>query len=177
MWLSTLSITCATNVSIFSPVNRVFLHCSNELMFRMVLWPWLGPWESYHWICTSSFSWKGVKILHAIANPFPVTWHTDFDNAQSLHWPTIQNLNTIFRLAAVEFLGLASAVATWRTARWTTIWRYQRHAATTKFCCCHLVRLLLRSTEKHYPDSLKHTFKNGQPKNDFFSLGTYSICC
>ncbi|CAG0924287.1 unnamed protein product [Notodromas monacha] len=49
---------------------------------------------------------KGVKILHAIVSPFPSIWHTDLDRDISLHWPTIQNLNMIFRIGVADYLGL-----------------------------------------------------------------------
>jgi glutaminyl-peptide cyclotransferase len=52
------------------------------------------------------FMRRGVPILHAITVPFPETWHKNGDNAESLHWPTIQNLNTAFRALAADDLGL-----------------------------------------------------------------------
>jgi glutaminyl-peptide cyclotransferase len=52
------------------------------------------------------FMRRGVPILHAITVPFPETWHKNGDNAESLHWPTIQNLNTAFRALAADYLGL-----------------------------------------------------------------------
>ncbi|XP_067931788.1 glutaminyl-peptide cyclotransferase-like [Watersipora subatra] len=52
------------------------------------------------------FLHKGVPILHLISAPFPSVWHTERDNEQALHYPTINNLNKIFRIFVSEYLHL-----------------------------------------------------------------------
>ncbi|KAF8484342.1 hypothetical protein JB92DRAFT_2799712 [Gautieria morchelliformis] len=49
---------------------------------------------------------KGVSILHIIASPFPVVWHTLQDDASALDKPTLKRWNLIFRLFTAEYLGL-----------------------------------------------------------------------
>lgn len=48
----------------------------------------------------------GVPILHVISAPFPHVWHTEQDNEAALHYPTIDNLNKIFRIFVSEYLHL-----------------------------------------------------------------------
>ncbi|XP_075230629.1 glutaminyl-peptide cyclotransferase-like isoform X2 [Lycorma delicatula] len=45
-----------------------------------------------------------VPILHLIPTPFPSVWHTESDNYDVLHFPTIDNLNKIFRVFVVSYL-------------------------------------------------------------------------
>lgn len=51
------------------------------------------------------FQRRGVKILHLIPHPFPEVWHTDRDNADIIHYPTVTNLNRILRVFVLEYLG------------------------------------------------------------------------
>lgn len=52
----------------------------------------------------------GVPILHLIAYPFPAVWHKESDNADSLDYTAIDNLNKIMRAFVVEYLWLDRAV-------------------------------------------------------------------
>ncbi|KAB7503077.1 Glutaminyl-peptide cyclotransferase [Armadillidium nasatum] len=49
---------------------------------------------------------KGVPILHLIATPFPSVWHKMSDNMESLHPPSIQNMNTLLRAFVTDYLHL-----------------------------------------------------------------------
>ena len=48
----------------------------------------------------------GVPILHIIATPFPNQWHKIGDNQNTVHYPTIEKFNKIFRLFVAEYLQL-----------------------------------------------------------------------
>lgn len=50
------------------------------------------------------FMQRGVPILHLIPTPFPDVWHTDGDNKNVLHYPTIDDLNKILRVFVLEYL-------------------------------------------------------------------------
>jgi len=52
------------------------------------------------------FMQRGVPILHIIPSPFPSVWHKDSDNKAALDYPTIDDLNKIFRVFVSEYLGL-----------------------------------------------------------------------
>ncbi|CAL1274844.1 unnamed protein product [Larinioides sclopetarius] len=52
------------------------------------------------------FMKKGVPIMHLIPSPFPHVWHRESDNRESLHHPTIDNLNKILRIFIAEYLHL-----------------------------------------------------------------------
>ena len=47
-----------------------------------------------------------VPILHIIPTPFPNQWHKAGDNHSTIHRPTIEKLNKIFRLFVAEYLQL-----------------------------------------------------------------------
>ncbi|KAB7503076.1 Glutaminyl-peptide cyclotransferase [Armadillidium nasatum] len=49
---------------------------------------------------------RGVPILHLIAYPFPSVWHKMSDNMESLHPPSIQNMNTLLRVFVTDYLHL-----------------------------------------------------------------------
>lgn len=48
-----------------------------------------------------------VPILHLIPTPFPSVWHELNDDANILHYPTIDNLMSIIRVFAAKYLGIA----------------------------------------------------------------------
>ncbi|GAU96709.1 hypothetical protein RvY_08115-2 [Ramazzottius varieornatus] len=50
------------------------------------------------------FMERGVKILHLISVPFPSVWHQLSDNADNLHYQTIDDLNKILRVFVCEYL-------------------------------------------------------------------------
>lgn len=52
------------------------------------------------------FLQRGVKILHLICNPFPRVWHTDYDNLDAIHLPTLSDISTIMRIFVAELLGV-----------------------------------------------------------------------
>lgn len=52
------------------------------------------------------FEAQDVPILHLITYPFPKNWHKMGDNEQNIHYPTIENLNKIFRVFVAEYLKL-----------------------------------------------------------------------
>ena len=52
------------------------------------------------------FLQRGVDILHAIPSPFPSVWHKPTDNRNALDFPTIANLNKVFRLFVARYLHL-----------------------------------------------------------------------
>jgi len=52
------------------------------------------------------FEKRGVPILHVIATPFPKQWHKSGDNLNTVHFPTVEKLNKIFRLFVAEYLQL-----------------------------------------------------------------------
>ncbi|CDW56700.1 peptidase family m28 containing protein, partial [Trichuris trichiura] len=47
---------------------------------------------------------RGVKVVHLIPLPFPTVWHTKQDDQSALHYPTIENLATIFRVFTARYL-------------------------------------------------------------------------
>ncbi|XP_049276364.1 glutaminyl-peptide cyclotransferase isoform X3 [Rhipicephalus sanguineus] len=47
-----------------------------------------------------------VPIVHVIPSPFPDVWHTLEDNEDNLDYPTINNLNKIFKAFLTEYLRL-----------------------------------------------------------------------
>lgn len=46
----------------------------------------------------------GVPCVHMIPTPFPFVWHTPEDNRNALDMDTIDNLNKIIRVFALEYL-------------------------------------------------------------------------
>ncbi|ODN02054.1 Glutaminyl-peptide cyclotransferase [Orchesella cincta] len=50
------------------------------------------------------FLQRGVDILHVIPSPFPTVWHKTSDNREALDFPTISNLNKVFRLFVARYL-------------------------------------------------------------------------
>lgn len=48
----------------------------------------------------------GVPILHLIASPFPIVWHTADDNEACLDYAAINDLNIILRTFVAEYLWL-----------------------------------------------------------------------
>jgi len=55
------------------------------------------------------FLQRGVDILHVIPSPFPSVWHKPSDNRDALDFPTISNLNKVFRLFVARYLHLPSS--------------------------------------------------------------------
>lgn len=55
------------------------------------------------------FLQRGVNIMHLIPSPFPSVWHTERDNREALDFPTIDNLNKIFRLFTARYLNLTAS--------------------------------------------------------------------
>jgi len=49
-----------------------------------------------------------VDVLHVIPSPFPNVWHSERDNKDALDFPTIDNLNRIFRIFVTRYLHLSS---------------------------------------------------------------------
>ena len=47
-----------------------------------------------------------MPILHLIPVPFPDEWHTMADNANVVHYPTVEKLNIMLRIFVAEFLEL-----------------------------------------------------------------------
>ncbi|CAD7082941.1 unnamed protein product [Hermetia illucens] len=47
---------------------------------------------------------QNVPILHIISTPFPKHWHTKYDDAEHLHWPTIKDFNRIFRVFLYQYI-------------------------------------------------------------------------
>ncbi|CAM5173039.1 unnamed protein product [Eretmochelys imbricata] len=64
--------------------------------------PVYGPVEDDH----VPFLRKGVPVLHLIATPFPMVWHTMEDAEQNLHPPTVENLCKILAAFLAEYLWL-----------------------------------------------------------------------
>jgi len=52
------------------------------------------------------FMQRSVPILHLIPVPFPDEWHTMDDNANVVHYPTVEKLNIMLRIFVAEFLEL-----------------------------------------------------------------------
>jgi len=52
------------------------------------------------------FKRRGVPILHLISVPFPKAWHKMGDNASSLDFRRISDLNKILRVFVAEYLHL-----------------------------------------------------------------------
>ncbi|CAB3397917.1 unnamed protein product [Caenorhabditis bovis] len=52
---------------------------------------------------------RGVPILHLITVPFPSVWHKISDNANALHWPTIDHITAVVRVFVAKYLGIAPA--------------------------------------------------------------------
>ena len=53
-----------------------------------------------------SFFFPDVPILHLIPVPFPDEWHTMKDNADAIHYPTVEKLNVILRIFVAEYMEL-----------------------------------------------------------------------
>lgn len=49
---------------------------------------------------------RGVPVLHLIPVPFPRVWHKNSDNADALHYGTIETLNKIMRTFVADYLHL-----------------------------------------------------------------------
>uniref|UniRef100_A0A5S6Q069 Glutaminyl-peptide cyclotransferase n=1 Tax=Trichuris muris TaxID=70415 RepID=A0A5S6Q069_TRIMR len=49
---------------------------------------------------------RGVRVVHLIPLPFPSVWHTREDDEPVLHYPTIDNLATIFRVFVSRYLNI-----------------------------------------------------------------------
>lgn len=49
---------------------------------------------------------QGVPVIHLIPLPFPPVWHKLTDNADALHYPTIDNLVSIIRVFVAQYLNL-----------------------------------------------------------------------
>ncbi|XP_033211251.1 glutaminyl-peptide cyclotransferase-like [Belonocnema kinseyi] len=47
---------------------------------------------------------RKVPILHLIPNPFPKTWHTQYDNRESIDLTTTENISKILRLFIASYL-------------------------------------------------------------------------
>jgi len=54
------------------------------------------------------FLQRQVKILHLIANPFPSVWHTDSDNLNAIHLPTLADVAAIMRVFVAELMGVGN---------------------------------------------------------------------
>lgn len=52
---------------------------------------------------------RGVPILHLITVPFPSVWHRASDNANALHYPTIDHMTAVIRVFVAKYLGIAPA--------------------------------------------------------------------
>ncbi|XP_073416232.1 glutaminyl-peptide cyclotransferase isoform X2 [Dendrobates tinctorius] len=48
----------------------------------------------------------GVPVLHLIPSPFPDVWHTFEDNEENLDSSTIENINKILQVFALEYLNI-----------------------------------------------------------------------
>ncbi|XP_060113502.1 glutaminyl-peptide cyclotransferase-like protein [Heteronotia binoei] len=64
--------------------------------------PIYGPVQDDH----IPFLRRGVPVLHLIATPFPVVWHTMEDTEAHLHRPTVENLCKILAVFVAEYLWL-----------------------------------------------------------------------
>ncbi|KAL8219851.1 UNVERIFIED_CONTAM: hypothetical protein K2H54_034953 [Gekko kuhli] len=64
--------------------------------------PIYGPVQDDH----IPFLQRGVPVLHLIATPFPVVWHTMEDTEAHLHRPTVENLCKILAAFVAEYLWL-----------------------------------------------------------------------
>ncbi|CAJ0591892.1 unnamed protein product [Cylicocyclus nassatus] len=53
------------------------------------------------------FMIRGIPILHLISVPFPSVWHTDGDNENILHYPTIYHITSVIRVFVAKYLGIA----------------------------------------------------------------------
>ena len=47
---------------------------------------------------------RNVPVLHMIPMPFPRVWHTQYDTAENIHWPTVDKLTRIFAAFTVKSL-------------------------------------------------------------------------
>ena len=60
-------------------------------------------------ICTRGLRhifYPDICSMHIIATPFPNEWHKIGDNMNTVHYPTVEKLNKIFRLFVAEYLQL-----------------------------------------------------------------------
>ena len=60
----------------------------------------------FRFLTKLQFIFIGVPILHLIPVPFPDEWHTMADNANVVHYPTVEKLNIMLRIFVAEFLEL-----------------------------------------------------------------------
>ena len=85
--------------------EKVSVELSDSLIsFRISYYSYISAPEWY--ILFYFFIKKGVPILHIIATPFPNQWHKIGDNQNTVHYPTVEKLNKIFRLFVAEYLQL-----------------------------------------------------------------------
>ena len=72
----------------------------------MILWyyKWINYGHSHYTKVFLLFS--DVPILHLIPVPFPDEWHTMKDNADAIHYPTVEKLNVILRIFVAEYMEL-----------------------------------------------------------------------
>ncbi|XP_015280503.1 PREDICTED: glutaminyl-peptide cyclotransferase-like protein [Gekko japonicus] len=75
-------------------------HSQEQLYFSRH--PIYGPVQDDH----IPFLQRGVPVLHLIATPFPVFWHTMEDTEAKLHRPTVENLCKILAAFVAEYLWL-----------------------------------------------------------------------
>ncbi|XP_030372129.1 glutaminyl-peptide cyclotransferase-like protein [Scaptodrosophila lebanonensis] len=47
---------------------------------------------------------EGVPVMHLVPHTYPKVWNTVDDNAENLHWPTIQNMNAILRRFVHQYI-------------------------------------------------------------------------
>ncbi|KAF8743599.1 hypothetical protein AX14_001663 [Amanita brunnescens Koide BX004] len=55
---------------------------------------------------------RGVSVLHLIAEPFPLVWHTIRDDASALDLPTLRRWNVLMRVFVSEYLHLRPSNST-----------------------------------------------------------------
>ncbi|CAG0893904.1 unnamed protein product [Darwinula stevensoni] len=49
---------------------------------------------------------RGVKVIHGMPFPYPPVWHKETDNADAIHWVTVENLLRILRGFTAQYLGI-----------------------------------------------------------------------
>ncbi|XP_054855277.1 glutaminyl-peptide cyclotransferase-like protein isoform X1 [Eublepharis macularius] len=81
-------------------LNLLASHPQEQLYFSRH--PIYGPVQDDH----VPFLQRGVPVLHLIATPFPVFWHTMEDTEVNLHRPTVENLCKILAAFVAEYLWL-----------------------------------------------------------------------
>lgn len=99
-----LFLTCFYTFVFFSEMELMKIGCLHQLR------PIFQPQTIYSRVEDDHIPFLNlnVPVLHLIPLPFPDVWHKASDNANVLHYETIDNLNSILRVFVSKYFGLVA---------------------------------------------------------------------